>query len=104
MSIEEAIRECSDHADRCEKTGCETSASDFRQIAGWLQELKERREKESRQIPQDMTEEACEALVKLSEKIIEILPDIVSSVTANIPEAIEQYIESKIRNGKEESK
>ena len=48
MSIEEMIRSCSDHADRCEKTGCETSARDFRQIAGWLQELKERREKESR--------------------------------------------------------
>lgn len=48
MSIEEMIRECSEHADRCEKTGCETSARDFRQIAGWLQELKERREKESR--------------------------------------------------------
>lgn len=105
MSIEEMIRSCSDHADRCEKTGCETSARDFRQIAGWLQELKERRERESRRIiPQDMTEEACEALVKLIEKVIEILPDIVSSVTANMPEAIEQYIESKIRNGKEEIK
>lgn len=50
MSIEEMIRECSDHADRCEKTVCETSARDFRQIAGWLQELKERREKEQRGI------------------------------------------------------
>lgn len=50
MSIEEMIRSCSDHADRCEKTGCETSARDFRQIANWLQELKERREKESRGI------------------------------------------------------
>lgn len=48
MSIEEMIRSCSDHADRCEKTGCETSARDFRQIANWLQELKERREKEQR--------------------------------------------------------
>lgn len=78
--------------------------AEYKQLANWLQELKERREKESRQIPQDMTEEACEALVKLIEKVIEILPDIVSSVTANMPEAIEQYIESKIRNGKEESK
>lgn len=103
MSIEEMIRSCSDHADRCEKTGCETSASDFRQIANWLQELKERREKESRRIiPQDMTEEACEAFINLTKKVIEILPDIVASVTANMPEAIEQYIESKIRNGKEE--
>ena len=103
MSIEEMIKGCSDHADWCKRIGFETSACEYRQIANWLQELKERREKESRQIiPQDMTEEACEAMVRLIEKIIEILPDVVSSVTANIPEAIEQYIESKIRNGKEE--
>lgn len=104
MSIEEAIRNNNDHAQWLDEQGCETSARDFRQIAGWLQELKERREKESRQIPQDMTEEACEAFINLTKKVIEILPDLIASVTANMPEAIEQYIESKIRNGKEESK
>lgn len=81
-----------------------TFEAEYRQIASWLQELKERREKESRQIPQDMTEEACEAFINLTKKVIEILPDLISSVTANMPEAIEQYIESKIKNGKEESK
>jgi len=101
MSLEEAIKHCNEVADSYNDTcpDCDC-ASDHRQLASWLQELKERREMESRQIPQDMTEEACEALVKLTEKIIEILPDIVSSVTANMPEAIEQYIESKMNNEK----
>jgi predicted RNase H-like HicB family nuclease len=104
MSIEKTIKNLRALAQWNEDNGDLDSASEKRQIANWLQELKERREKESRQIPQDMTKEACDALVKLTEKVIEILPDIVSSVTANMPEAIEQYIESKIRNGKEESK
>lgn len=104
MSIEEAIRHFTSWSGFYKDSGNVKEAVDNQQIAGWLQELKERREKESRQIiPQDMTEEACEAMVKLIEKIIEILPDIVESVTANMPEAIEQYIESKIRNGKEAS-
>ena len=100
MSIEKTIRNLRILAQWNEDNGCLDSASEKRQIANWLQELKERREKDSRQIPQDMTEEACDALVRLTEKVIEILPDIVSSATANMPEAIEQYIESKIRNGK----
>lgn len=105
MSIEEAIREFTSLSGFYKDRGNVKNAVDHQQIASWLQELKERREKESRQIiPQDMTEEACEAMVRLIEKIIEILPDLIASVTANIPEAIEQYIESKIRNGKEESK
>lgn len=105
MSIEEAIREFTSLSGFYKDSGNIKEAVDHQQIANWLQELKERREKESRQIiPQDMTEEACESMVKLIEKIIEILPDIVESVTANMPKAIEQYIESKIRNGKEEIK
>ena len=113
MSIEEAIRNFSILARWNESNGCIEESTEKRQIANWLQELKERREKESRQeevirdpdakyATKDMTEEACEAFVRLIEKVIEILPDIVASVTANMPEAIEQYIESKIRNGKEE--
>lgn len=104
MSIEEAIKHCNKVADSYNDTvpDCDC-ASDHRQLASWLQELKERREKESRQIPQDMTEEACETFINLTKKVIDILPDLIASVTANMPEAIEQYIES-IRNGKEESK
>lgn len=116
MSIEEAIKHCNEVADSYNDTcpDCDC-ASDHRQLASWLQELKERREKESRceevirdpdakYVTTDMTEEACEAMIRLIEKVIEILPDIIASVTANMPEAIEQYIESKIRNGKEERK
>lgn len=115
MSIEEAINEFTSLSGYYKDTGNMKEAVDHQQIANWLQELKERREKESRReevirdpdakyVTKDMTEEACDAFVRLTEKVIEILPDIVSSVTANMPEAIEQYIESKIRNGKEESK
>ena len=50
MSIEEAIRNHEDHAKWLEEQGCDISARDFRQVAGWLQELKELREKESRHI------------------------------------------------------
>lgn len=120
MSIEKTIKNLRALAQWNEDNGDIDSASEKRQLANWLQELKERREKESRReevirdpdepyaegdiTPKDMTEEACDALINLTKKVIEILPDIVASVTANIPEAIEQYIESKIRNGKEESK
>lgn len=104
MSIEEAIRISISNAECLEKDGFLISASEARQLASWLQELKERREKEQRQIPEDMTEEACEAFVNLTKKVIEILPNLIESAIANMPEAIEQYIESKIRNGKEESK
>lgn len=114
MSIEEAIKRCNEVADECtvyfltseDKVTRIPSecAADHRQLANWLQELKERREKERRQIPQAMTEEACEAFINLTKEVIEILPDLIESATANMPEAIEQYIESKIRNGKEESK
>lgn len=115
MSIEKTIRNLRILAQWNEDNGCLDSASEKRQIANWLQELKERREKESRReevirdpdekyVTKDMTEEACEAFINLTKKVIEILPDIIASVTANMPEAIEQYIESKIRNGKEESK
>lgn len=48
MSIEEAIRNNNDHAQWLEEQGCDLSAREFRQTASWLQELKERREKESR--------------------------------------------------------
>lgn len=113
MSIEEAIREFTSLSGFYKDSGNIKDAVDHQQIANWLQELKERREKESRReevirdpdakyVTKDMTEEACEAMVRLIEKIIEILPDVVASVTENMPEAIEQYIESKIRNGKEE--
>lgn len=49
MSIEEAIKHCNEVADSYNDTvpDCEC-ASDHRQLASWLQELKERREKESR--------------------------------------------------------
>lgn len=115
MSIEEAIREFTSWSEYYKNIGNVKEAVDHQQIANWLQELKERREKESRReevirdpdakyVTKDMTEEACEAFVRLTEKVIEILPDIIASVTANMPEAIEQYIESKIRNGKEGSK
>ena len=104
MSIEKTIKNLRALAQWNEDNGDLDSASEKRQIANWLQELKERREKESRQIPQDMTEEVCEAFVNLTKKVIEILPTLIESATANMPEAIEQYIESKIRNGKEESK
>lgn len=104
MSIEEAIKKFTEKAKWLWECGGDHSARKNSQIAGWLQELKERREKESRQIPQDMTEEVCEAFINLTKKVIEILPDLIASVTANMPEAIEQYIEAKIRNGKEESK
>lgn len=100
MSIEVAIREFTLWSEYYKTIGNVKEAVDHQQIASWLQELKERREKESRQIP----EETCEALVKLTEKVIEILPDIVAIAIENMPDVIEQYIESKIRNGKEESK
>lgn len=48
MSIEEAIRNNTDYAKWLEDEDCPNSARDFRQIASWLQELKERREKEQR--------------------------------------------------------
>lgn len=95
MSLEKTIKNLHVLAQFNEDNGDLDSASEKRQIAKWLQELKERREKESRQIPQGMTEEACEACINLSKKIIEILPNIVESVIANMPEAIEQYIELK---------
>ena len=115
MSIEEAIREFISWSEYYKDTGNMKEAVDHERIANWLQELKERREKESRceevirdpdakYVTKDMTEEACEAFINLTKKVIEILPDLIASVTANMPEAIEQYIESKIRNGKEESK
>lgn len=93
-----------------------TFEAEYRQIASWLQELKERREKESRceEVIRDPDEpyaggditprEVYESVSRLTEKVIEILPDLISSAIENMPEAIEQYIESKIRNGKEESK
>lgn len=117
MSIEEAIKHCNEVADSYNDTcpDCDC-ASDHRQLASWLQELKERREKEQRreEVIRDPDEpyaggditlrEVYESTSRLIERIIELLPDIVDSVTANMPEAIEQYIESKIRNGKEERK
>ena len=48
MSIEEAIRISISNAECLEKDGFLNSASEARQLASWLQELKERREKESR--------------------------------------------------------
>lgn len=48
MSIEEAINNYNSGAEFLEKEGCDISARDMRQVAGWLQELKERREKEQR--------------------------------------------------------
>lgn len=48
MSIEEAISLSISNAECLEKDGFLISASEARQIAGWLQELKERREKEQR--------------------------------------------------------
>lgn len=51
MSIEEAIKHCNEVADSYNDTvpDCDC-ASDHRQLASWLQELKERREKEQRGI------------------------------------------------------
>ena len=84
MSIEEAIWEFTSLSRYYKDSGNVKDAVDHEQIANWLQELKERREKESRKIPQDMTEEACEVFIYLTQKIIEILPDIIASVTANM--------------------
>jgi len=50
MSIEEAIREFSTLADFYKDRGNMKDAVDHQQIANWLQELKERREKEQRGI------------------------------------------------------
>lgn len=114
MSIEEAIKKNRAFARSFLDTPRHIDAIEALQIASWLQELKERREKESRRekVIRDPDEpyaggditprEVYESTSRLIERVIELLPDIVSSVTANMPEAIEQYIESKIRNGKEE--
>lgn len=50
MSIEEAIRISISNAECLEKDGCLISASEARQLASWLQELKERREAEMRMV------------------------------------------------------
>lgn len=50
MSIEEAIKGYTSLAQKCAKTGWDDSACEYKQIANWLQELKERRERESRGI------------------------------------------------------
>lgn len=113
MSIEKTIKNLRVLAQFNEDNGDIDSASEKRQIANWLQELKERREKESRREevirdPDDpyaggyiTPREVYDSTSRLIERIVEILPDIVASVIENMPEAIEQYIEWKIRNGKE---
>ena len=50
MSIEEAIREFTSLSGFYKDSGNIKEAVDHQQIAGWLQELKERRERESRGI------------------------------------------------------
>jgi len=116
MSIEKTIKNLRALAQWNEDNGDIDSASEKRQIANWLQELKERRERESRreEVIRDPDEpyaegditprEVYESASRLTEKVIEILPDLISSAIANMPEVVEQYIESRIRNRKEESK
>lgn len=69
MSIEVAIREFTLWSDYYKNIENMKEAVDHQQIANWLQELKERREMESRKIPQDMT--AVSILRKYRQEILD---------------------------------
>ena len=88
--------------------------AEYRQIANWLQELKERREAEMRMNrvwkpdqglvepnPSEKIEgyvispETIEAMRKLVETLTETLPEMVSMAIEKMPESIEEYFRRK---------
>ena len=107
MSIEGAIHHFTLWSDYYKGIGNMKEAVENQQVAEWLQELKERREKESRreEVIRDPDEpyaggditprEVYESVSRLSERIIELLPNIVDSVISNMPDLIEEYLRRK---------
>lgn len=85
-----------------------TFEAEYRQIANWLQELKERREKESRceKVIRDPDEptpsEKIEGYV-ISPETIEAMGKLVKTLTETLPEIISGALEEYFRR-KEESK
>ena len=109
MSIEEAIKNLRELAPVAEEMGCIDSAREKRQIANWLQELKERREKESRieigdiaPVVEPTPSEKIEGYV-ISPETIEAMGKLVKTLTETLPEIISGALEEYFRRKEEES-
>ena len=89
-----------------------TFEAEYRQIANWLQELKERREKESRREEKVMRDPDEPYAPKPSEKIegyvispetLEAMAELIKTLTETLPEIISGALEEYFKRKEEES-